>query len=705
VKAIPPPPSSPASSAASSPSSRASTRSAPCADRPQSSQRPRPRWPLARVAEAKLIVAASLLLLAGSIACSGHSGGTLLLDADDADSSADAADTDAADTDATTTDDTGSRPPPPDGQDASDAEGDASLPPPPTRCEVNADCDDLRFCNGTESCSEAGVCIPGAPIACDDAVACTHDLCDEGARRCLNIPDATACANNGYCHPTADCIPQPRCFDSVDCDDDAACTQDVCVNGECRYSPDDSLCDGGDFCVSPEVCAPFLGCIPGVARACDDADTCTLNTCDADAAMCVFLPRDDDRDGASSVGCGGLDCDDADPDAYPGAAESCDGVDNDCDGLLDEDAPFSARAPSPLAAASAHADASQPQRVALSTGHAAALWLTPSTRTLHLQVFAPDGAALAPLTFPNTASERPGAFAAAPTADGKLLLTRVTGSNGGPYDVSASLITPDSAAPAPLTLTTARAQAASLSVAAAADGSHWVAWQDSRAAAPFVYLSRLRPNHTLDAGADQIAFGTDFASATQPALTLTPTQQPILAWISPRSGDSLPTLTLAAPSASSPATPTPTVALDFSAGAAAFSLSTLGADVAVLWSESPTSTRTNLRITRLPLPLDAAAASEVPLLDPPGDASQLTLCGEGPFFSAAFLLSTASGKRPQWISIDPVSLSASPAISLHNQQTEHVSLSFDGSQLRALLTGTPSGALLLDSACQTPTTP
>ena len=42
---------------------------------------------------------------------------------------------------------------------------------------------------------------------------------------------------------------------------------------------------------------------------------------------------DDDSDGYSS----GEDCDDADPDANPGAEERCDGIDNDCDGMLDED--------------------------------------------------------------------------------------------------------------------------------------------------------------------------------------------------------------------------------------------------------------------------------------------------------------------------------------------------------------------------------
>lgn len=46
---------------------------------------------------------------------------------------------------------------------------------------------------------------------------------------------------------------------------------------------------------------------------------------------------DDDGDGHGGSACGGPDCDDADPGRHPGAAESCDGEDDDCDGLVDED--------------------------------------------------------------------------------------------------------------------------------------------------------------------------------------------------------------------------------------------------------------------------------------------------------------------------------------------------------------------------------
>ena|GEM_PF-1134954 len=45
---------------------------------------------------------------------------------------------------------------------------------------------------------------------------------------------------------------------------------------------------------------------------------------------------DVDGDGYSNWVCGGSDCDDANPHTHPGRTESCDGLDNDCNGQVDE---------------------------------------------------------------------------------------------------------------------------------------------------------------------------------------------------------------------------------------------------------------------------------------------------------------------------------------------------------------------------------
>lgn len=68
----------------------------------------------------------------------------------------------------------------------------------------------------------------------------------------------------------------------------------------------------------------------------------TFYSYNAELSKCGnWICSDNDGDGYSAEGtCGPVDCNDSDPDIYPGASDICDNKDNDCDGFRDEDATF-----------------------------------------------------------------------------------------------------------------------------------------------------------------------------------------------------------------------------------------------------------------------------------------------------------------------------------------------------------------------------
>ncbi|MCB9765526.1 MAG: putative metal-binding motif-containing protein [Alphaproteobacteria bacterium] len=104
----------------------------------------------------------------------------------------------------------------------------------------------------------------------------------------------------------------------------------------------------GDGVVAAEDCDDAAATVyPGAEERCDDVD----NDCDDavdEGVMQTWYP-DADQDGFGDAEGGvlacaapaghlaeGLDCDDSDADIRPGATETCDGVDDDCDASVDE---------------------------------------------------------------------------------------------------------------------------------------------------------------------------------------------------------------------------------------------------------------------------------------------------------------------------------------------------------------------------------
>jgi hypothetical protein len=123
------------------------------------------------------------------------------------------------------------------------------------------------------------------------------------------------------------------------------------------------LCLFDEDCPSADLCRPSA-CIEGTCRAgtpvqCDDGDECTEDSCDSETGACRFRELSSDQDGdgfkgpragyaPGAPGACGDDCDDTSPLAFPGGIEQCDGVDNDCNGIIDDGAEYNLISEEPL---------------------------------------------------------------------------------------------------------------------------------------------------------------------------------------------------------------------------------------------------------------------------------------------------------------------------------------------------------------------
>lgn len=191
-------------------------------------------------------------------------------------------------------------------------------------CTEDADCDDSNVCNGDERCDTAThVCAPGEPA--DDGTSCgSNRECTSG--RCI----AVGCGNGDLEEDLGEECDDGNLVDGDGCDSDCTFT--------CQTDED---CNDGNVCNGEETCDTDNNtCVAGEALTCSDGNDCTEDSCDP-IVGCVFPLIDADGDGHAdqALGACGDDCNDDDPTVYTGAAELCDGVDNDCDGDIDETAP------------------------------------------------------------------------------------------------------------------------------------------------------------------------------------------------------------------------------------------------------------------------------------------------------------------------------------------------------------------------------
>jgi hypothetical protein len=155
-----------------------------------------------------------------------------------------------------------------------------------------------------------------------------------------------ACAGAESCQTCSiDCGACPECTTSAQCNDGLPCTSDACsVDQRCQHAPivgcctSNSQCGDGKVCTS-DVCdasnrcvnSPIQGCCLSDPQ-CDDTNTCTADFCDLQNHVCVH----NNTCGA----CGNGSCE-----ASEGCAscpqdcvraEICNGIDDDCDGIVDD---------------------------------------------------------------------------------------------------------------------------------------------------------------------------------------------------------------------------------------------------------------------------------------------------------------------------------------------------------------------------------
>jgi hypothetical protein len=187
------------------------------------------------------------------------------------------------------------------------------------KCDETSDCDDENPCTGQEACDGLrGVCVPGIPPSCDDADDCTQDGCDPDSGACVNQlidkdDDGHAASSLG------------ACGDDCDDDDETIYTgaAELCdaKDNDCNGTDDDNTpfwyvdCDSDGFSASTQNSVQQCAAPAGGPPVCGGAGKWTA---------------------VAPVSAATQDCNDAVAAAHPGNEETCDGVDNDCNGVNDD---------------------------------------------------------------------------------------------------------------------------------------------------------------------------------------------------------------------------------------------------------------------------------------------------------------------------------------------------------------------------------
>lgn len=165
-------------------------------------------------------------------------------------------------------------------------------------------CDDGDPCNGVATCN-AGACIPGTPLAVDDGLVCTDDVCDPFLGEQHPTNSAACNADSNGCTADDQCAGGGCAVGTlVDCSNvDDQCNVGRCASTgpnshACLRDPapreglgcdDDDLCSTGDHCAAGACVAASQVECPPVTDECHER-----GTCDPGTGLCSEpLPLDD----------------------------------------------------------------------------------------------------------------------------------------------------------------------------------------------------------------------------------------------------------------------------------------------------------------------------------------------------------------------------------------------------------------------------
>jgi alpha-tubulin suppressor-like RCC1 family protein len=192
------------------------------------------------------------------------------------------------------------------------------------------------------ACGEGQLCLNGACVTDTLCVKCLKSACGPSLVACGK--DST-CIDWMRCRTTArTAAERSKCGAPVG---EASQALDRCEITSCS-----ATCDRYPWCAN--TCTADEGCPSGAGKCsdvggakfclkvcetptdCASGYTCSGGVCTPDSGQCASC-ADTDGDGYGVGNCLGVDCAPGDAAVYPTARELCDGKDNDCDELIDED--------------------------------------------------------------------------------------------------------------------------------------------------------------------------------------------------------------------------------------------------------------------------------------------------------------------------------------------------------------------------------